>query len=48
MFDKMEVATCNSSINDTAKFVYGHTEAFGKSAVEIASLTRGFKYKPCL
>ena len=33
----MEVPRCNSSIQDTVKFVYGHKEAYmeAKSAVEI-------------
>ena len=39
--------TYNTCIDDTVKFVFGNTEALWKSAVEIAPLTRGFKYKPC-
>jgi len=39
--------TCITSIDDTVKFVYGHAKRLWKSTVEIASLTRRFKYKPC-
>ena len=35
--------TCITSIDDTVKFVHGHTEAFMEIALTIA-LTRGFKY----
>jgi len=32
--------TCNTFIDDTVKFVSGHTKRLWKSAVEIASLTQ--------
>ena len=39
--------SCNASIDDTSKFAGGHTKAFWKSAVEIASpYPRGFKGTP--